>query len=125
MENRKIASRLASIGAALTFAVATAGLAAVPAAADSSQCSAGNFCVWEHSSYTGKFLQSKSSVSNVGNDFNDKMTSYWNRTDKTVAVYQHDKYTGCMFSIGPGKSEAAVASHFNDKMTSFKVGSSC
>ncbi|ARQ68819.1 peptidase inhibitor family I36 protein [Streptomyces marincola] len=120
---RSITSRLWAAGAALTFAAATASLTAQPAVADSSQCSSGHFCVWEHSSYTGRFLQSTGSVSNVGNNMNDRMTSYWNRTNRTVSVYEHSGYTGCMFSIAPGKSEAAVASHYNDKMTSFKMGS--
>ncbi|WP_062213857.1 peptidase inhibitor family I36 protein [Streptomyces sp. NBRC 109706] len=122
---RNIVARLWSVAAVLTLATGGVTLTAPAAAADSSQCPNGSFCVWEHSSYTGRFLHSGSSVANVGNDMNDRMTSYWNRTGKTVSVYEHSNYTGCMISVAPGRSEAAVASHFNDKMTSFRVGSGC
>ncbi|MDT0268708.1 peptidase inhibitor family I36 protein [Streptomyces sp. DSM 44915] len=125
MSKRTAAPRWLAVGAAIAFATGTATLSAQPALADSSQCASGSFCVWEKSSYAGEFLQSSGSVTNVGNGMNDRMTSYWNRTNQTVSVYEHDNHTGCMFSIAPGESEAAVASHFNDKMTSFKVGGGC
>ena len=125
MGNKSMTSRLWAVGTVLTVALATAVVTAQPSAADSSQCPSGSFCVWDNSSYSGRFLHSGSSVSNVGNDMNDRMTSYWNRTNQTVAVYEHGGYVGCMFSVAPGGSEAAVHSGFNDRMTSFKVGSGC
>lgn len=108
---------------ALTAGAAT--LVGNPAVADSEQCPNGSFCVWEQSSYRGDFRHYTASNPNVGDYMNDRMTSYWNRTGKTVAVYEHSNYVGCMFSVKPGGSEAAVASHFNDKMTSLRVGSGC
>lgn len=120
-----ISSRLGTAAAVLALTAGTAFLTASPAAADSSQCPSGSFCVWEQSSYRGDFRHYTSSNSNVGDYMNDRMTSYWNRTGKTVSVYEHSNYVGCMFTIAPGKSEAAVASHFNDKMTSLRVGSGC
>ncbi|ONK11729.1 peptidase inhibitor family I36 protein [Streptomyces sp. MP131-18] len=122
---KRITPRLWAVAAILTFTAGTTSLTAHPAAADPNQCPNGSFCVWEQSSYRGDFRHYTSSNPNVGNYMNDRMTSYWNRTGKTVSVYEHSNYTGCMFSIGAGKSEAAVASHFNDKMTSLRVGSGC
>lgn len=125
MGSKNITSRLWAVGTILTVTMGTAIVIAPPSTADSSQCSSGSFCVWENSSYSGRFLQSGSSSSNVGDAMNDRMTSYWNRTNQTVAVYEHSNYVGCMLSVAPGSSEAAVHSGFNDRMTSFKVGASC
>ncbi|QXE38778.1 peptidase inhibitor family I36 protein [Streptomyces sp. GMY02] len=120
-----IASRLWTAAAVLTVAAGTVSLTAPPAAADPNQCPSGSFCVWEQSSYRGDFRHYTTSNPNVGNYMNDRMTSYWNRTGKTVSVYEHGNYVGCMISIPQGRSEAAVASHFNDKMTSLRVGRGC
>ncbi|SOD64364.1 Peptidase inhibitor family I36 [Streptomyces zhaozhouensis] len=124
-ELRNIGPRLWAAAAVLVFTAATATLGTHTASADSDQCPNGSFCVWEQSSYRGDFRHYTSSNANVGDYMNDRMTSYWNRTGKTVSVYEHSNYTGCMFSVAPGASEAAVASHFNDKMTSIRVGSGC
>ncbi|MFE2290136.1 peptidase inhibitor family I36 protein [Streptomyces sp. NPDC059452] len=121
----RVAPRLWTAAAILTVTAGTAALTAPPAAADADQCPSGSFCVWEQSSYRGDFRHYTASNPNVGNYMNDRMTSYWNRTGRTVSVYEHSNYVGCMFSVAPGGSEAAVASHFNDKMTSFRVGSGC
>ncbi|MFD5494773.1 peptidase inhibitor family I36 protein [Streptomyces sp. NPDC001812] len=120
-----ISSRLWTAAAALALTAGTVFLTASPAAADYTQCPSGSFCVWEQSSYRGDFRHYTSSNPNVGDYMNDRMTSYWNRTGKTVSVYEHSNYVGCMFTVAPGGSEAAVASHFNDKMTSLRVGSGC
>ncbi|MFI9624498.1 peptidase inhibitor family I36 protein [Streptomyces sp. NPDC052042] len=122
---KSFSSRLWTAAAVLAFTAGTASMTASPAAADSDQCPSGSFCVWEQSSYRGDFRHYTSSNPNVGDYMNDRMTSYWNRTGKTVSVYEHSNYVGCMFTIAPGKSEAAVASHFNDKMTSLRIGSGC
>ncbi|WP_030423421.1 peptidase inhibitor family I36 protein [Streptomyces sp. SCSIO 75703] len=122
---RGFSTRLRAAAAVLAFTAATATMTAHPVAADSGQCPSGSFCVWEQSSYRGDFRHYTSSNPNVGDYMNDRMTSYWNRTGKTVSVYEHSNYVGCMFTIAAGKSEAAVASHFNDKMTSLRIGSGC
>ncbi|GAA1007841.1 hypothetical protein STXM2123_3490 [Streptomyces sp. F-3] len=123
--SRRITSRLWTAAVVLTAAMGAAALTTPPAAADADQCPPGSFCVWEHSSYRGDFRHYTSSTPNVGEYMNDRMTSYWNRTGKTVSVYEHANYVGCMITIAPGRAEAAVASHFNDKMTSLRVGSGC
>ncbi|ARF74773.1 peptidase inhibitor family I36 protein [Kitasatospora albolonga] len=123
--SRRLAPRLWTAATVLAVTAGTAVLTAPPAAADPNQCPNGSFCVWEQSSYRGDFRHYTASTPNVGNYMNDRMTSYWNRTGRTVSVYEHSNYVGCMFSIAPGGSEAAVASHFNDKMTSLRVGSGC
>lgn len=124
-KKKSTGARLWAVGAVLTFAAASATLTAQPAAADFSQCPSGSFCVWQHSSGSGLFFHSSTSVANIGEEMNDRMTSYWNRTNQTVSVYEHSNYVGCMFSASPGSSDAAVPSSHNDKMTSFRVGSGC
>ncbi|MCX5098380.1 MULTISPECIES: peptidase inhibitor family I36 protein [unclassified Streptomyces] len=120
-----VSSRLLGAAAALAFTAGIASMTASPAVADSDQCPYGSFCVWEKSSYRGDFRHYTSSTPNVGDYTNDRMTSYWNRTGKTVSVYEHSNYVGRMFTVGPGKSEAAMASHFNDKMMSLRIGRGC
>lgn len=121
-KGKKFAARVSVLGAAL---VATAGLgtvAAAPASAHYSQCPENRFCIWEHSSYEGMFASYGGSNSNIGSTMNDRMTSYWNRTDQWVSVYDHSNYGACMLVIPPGGSDPAVSSQFNDKMTSLRFG---
>ncbi|MCX4870123.1 peptidase inhibitor family I36 protein [Streptomyces sp. NBC_00825] len=120
-----VSSRLWGAAAVLAFTAGAASMTASPAVADSDQCPSGSFCVGEKSSYRGDFRNYTSSNPNVGDYMNDRMTSYWDRTGITVSVYEHSNYVGCMFTIGPGKSEAAMASHFNDSMTSLRIGRGC
>ncbi|MGW0561720.1 peptidase inhibitor family I36 protein [Streptomyces sp. NPDC003016] len=118
--------RLSATGAATLAAVAIGALSAPPAAADSDYCQANEFCVWDDSSYQGRFVGSPAqNVSNIGLHMNDRTTSYWNRTSQWITVYSDSGYRGCMFAIPPGGSDAAVDPHLNDRVTSFAVGQWC
>ncbi|GAA2139791.1 peptidase inhibitor family I36 protein [Streptomyces synnematoformans] len=119
---RSVAARAAAVGMTLVAAAGITTATAEPASAHYSQCPADQFCYWDHSSYEGAFGYFRGSVSNVGDRMNDRMTSYWNRTNYWISVYEHSNYRECMLTIPPGGSSAAVAPQFNDKMTSFRLG---
>lgn len=51
--------------------------------------------------------------------FNDKMTSYWNRSKYTYLVFEHSNYRGgCLATVRPGESTSAVPPWANDAATS-------
>ncbi|MCW8100331.1 peptidase inhibitor family I36 protein [Streptomyces tauricus] len=114
-------SRLRGIllsGAVLAGALVTLN---VPAAqAHYSQCPSGHFCVWQHSSYEGRFFSGTRDTPNVGKDMNDRTTSVWNRTNRTVCMYRHENYGYNMGCYGPGGSVAALPIPHNDSLTSFR-----
>ncbi|MDR7277228.1 peptidase inhibitor family I36 protein [Catenuloplanes atrovinosus] len=114
----KYASRIAVGVAAATMAVL--GLApAQPALAGTEQCNEGWFCMWENNQYTGYYYGLLNADSpNVGNDFNDKMTSYWNRSPHTYLVFFDTSYGGGCSKLGPGWSNPAVNWGMNDQITS-------
>ncbi|WP_434444037.1 peptidase inhibitor family I36 protein [Lentzea sp. E54] len=117
--------------AVLLAAVSAAFVAPQSASAHYSQCPAGGFCMWEHSNYEGMFYNTYSSDANV-DGFNDKATSFWNRSNVWVTVHQHanfesDAYAPCVGCppavycavIAPGASSWSVG-EFNDKATSVR-----
>ncbi|MEW2079997.1 peptidase inhibitor family I36 protein [Streptomyces sp. NPDC012403] len=115
-----IGSRLRRVllsGAVLAGALVT--LNAPAAQAHYSQCPSGHFCIWQHSSYEGRFFSSTHDTPNVGKDMNDRTTSVWNRTNRTVCMYRHENYGYDMGCYGPGGSTAALPIH-NDELTSFR-----
>ncbi|MER6912743.1 peptidase inhibitor family I36 protein [Streptomyces sp. NPDC000594] len=118
---RPLAAAVLTLGAAFGLTTVTGA----PAAAHYSQCPAGEFCIWENSSYTGRFAHSRHPVPNVGSYMNDKMTSYWNRTDNWVSLYIVEDFQSCFESVPPGGSSAAVNPHYNDHLTSFRPGRFC
>jgi hypothetical protein len=89
----------------------------------SKDCRPGQLCFWENSSYTGRNLRftNVNSSANIGGWFNDKMTSYWNRTRKAYIFFQNTNYRGTHVCSKAGSSSAAVRSGFNDRMSSFRV----
>ncbi|MGW0561719.1 peptidase inhibitor family I36 protein [Streptomyces sp. NPDC003016] len=120
--------RMRPLAAAVLTLSAAFGLTTVStatAAADSAQCPVGEFCLWEHSSYQGRFAYSSEPQPNVGNYMNDRMTSYWNRTDHSITIYDDDKFEGCMMAIAPGMKVPAIMSWYNDLTTSFRAGNFC
>ncbi|GAB7192066.1 hypothetical protein NUM3379_27750 [Kineococcus sp. NUM-3379] len=125
--NTSTRARRAVVTAALGSAVlaGTAVATSAPASADFRQCSPGQFCFWSDSRYNGSFSGDFGSNSNIGSALNDSMTSYWNRTNKWVAVYEHGAFRNCMISIPPGGSSANVSHVFNDRMTSFRIDAVC
>ncbi|GAA2139807.1 hypothetical protein GCM10009802_49860 [Streptomyces synnematoformans] len=111
-----------AVGAAL---LTTAGIGAINAPAASahySQCPANEFCIWDHSNYEGAFMHARGPVSNVGDRMNDRMTSFWNRTNDWYSIFEHDRFGGYCIEIGPGASRANIGSQRNDELTSFRPG---
>jgi hypothetical protein len=104
-------------GAVLAGALVT--LDAPAAQAHYSQCPSGHFCVWQHSSYEGRFFSNSTSTLNVGSYMNDRTTSVWNRSDRTVCMYRHENYGYPMGCYKAGGSTAALPIH-NDELTSFR-----
>ncbi|MGW4233356.1 peptidase inhibitor family I36 protein [Streptomyces sp. NPDC004980] len=106
--------------AASVMVGALTALNAGTAQAHYSQCQAGQFCIWENSSYQGLFASSQYDKPNVGSAMNDRTTSFWNRTDHTVCMYQDSNFAGIPFACAAaGSSSAALTSH-NDALTGFK-----
>jgi len=92
---------------------------------DSSVCHAGWICFWQNSSYSGLYLMftHTNSNANIGSWFNDRMTSYWNRTRNFYGLFQESNYQGVEMCAKSSSSSAAVPSGFNDRMTSFRIHS--
>ncbi|MDG9703260.1 peptidase inhibitor family I36 protein [Streptomyces sp. DH37] len=109
----------AVVGAGVLAAVTVVGVPG-QASAHYSQCPEGAFCVWEHSGYEGRFAYSTGAQPNIGSYMNDRMTSYWNRTNEYISVYNHQSYGSCMLVVPPGGSDAVVDPALNDRMTSFR-----
>ncbi|SFJ01300.1 peptidase inhibitor family I36 protein [Amycolatopsis sacchari] len=111
--------RMASAGIALATAAAATVAMATPASASYDQCPDGWFCMWENNAYTGYFYGLLNADSpNFGNDFNDKMTSYWNRSPDRWLVFSDSSYGGVCMTIEPGQSSSAVKPEINDTATS-------
>lgn len=119
MTIRKLARRTAAAGAAVAMAVTAALTPAQPALAGWDQCAEGWFCMWENNAYTGYFYALLNADSpNFGGAFNDKMTSYWNRSGETYIVFMDSNYNGGCYWVSPGESTSAVSSSGNDLATS-------
>ncbi|MFF5157762.1 peptidase inhibitor family I36 protein [Streptomyces sp. NPDC000348] len=107
---------------AAVLAGALATLDAPAAHAHYSQCPSGHFCVWQHSSYEGRFFSSDRDTPNVGSHMNDRTTSFWNRSSRVVCLYRHENYGYDLGCYAPGASSAALQIH-NDQLTSFRFSS--
>lgn len=118
---RVLTGVLALAAAAGMSVVATGTAQALP-----EQCPDKHFCVWEHTGYQGRFFSAPGSVANIGAYMNDRTTSYWNRTDTWITLYNDSNYGGsCLVSVPPGGSSYNVSSSVNDRMTSFRTGKFC
>jgi hypothetical protein len=118
----RLLSGVLTLTAAAGVSLAATGTAeAVP-----EQCQDKHFCVWEHTGYQGRFYSATGSVSNIGAYMNDRTTSYWNRTDHWITLYNDSNYGGaCLVSVPPGGSSYNVTPSVNDAMTSFRTGKFC
>ncbi|WP_405392559.1 peptidase inhibitor family I36 protein [Streptomyces sp. NBC_01102] len=81
-----------------------------------SQCPPGHFCIWQHSIYEGRFFSSPNSRPNVGSYMNDRTSSVWNRTSRTVCMNRHEGMR-CYRADG---STGVMPIH-NDQLTSFQL----
>ncbi|MFD6530584.1 peptidase inhibitor family I36 protein [Streptomyces sp. NPDC060184] len=108
------------------------------ATASYSECPDDEFCMWQHVEYEGLFVYSSEPQPNV-HDFNDRASSFWNRTDGWIAVYGDSNYGNSSspeknycWSIAPGASSAnigyvteggvRVETEANDSVSSFRPG---
>jgi hypothetical protein len=109
---RKLATLSAVVAAAVTATVGVAG----PAEAAEPWCPEGNLCIYEHSSYRGDTMLPYSG--NLDSRFNDKMTSYWNRSDRTWCFYADSNFRTSFANVEPGAWSYAVETRWNDKLSS-------
>ncbi|MBY6307472.1 hypothetical protein CRV15_30755 (plasmid) [Streptomyces clavuligerus] len=121
-QHGSLRSRLTTLAGALTLVLAGATVQAPAASASLADCPPHQFCAWEHINYEGSFIATDHSVAYVGQVFNDKATSLWNRTDWYVTIYPDANYGGgCMInSIAPGRRSIFLADA-NDRMSSFAI----
>lgn len=104
---------------ATLLAGALVTLNAPGAQAHYSQCPSGHFCIWQHSSYEGRFFSSDRDTPNVGSYMNDRTTSYWNRSGRDVCLFRHQNYGDYLGCYRAGASSAAMQIN-NDQLTSFR-----
>jgi len=114
------ATRTAVIAGAAVAAVATPMIAAQPASAAQSQCSANRLCVWQDDGFTDGFKSFGNGTNSDnwndfnfdnGADLNDRASSVINSTDRWVALYQHDEGAGFMLCIAPGAGSRRLADY--------------
>ncbi|MFJ2261600.1 peptidase inhibitor family I36 protein [Streptomyces sp. NPDC087844] len=117
---KKRISRLLVSGAFIGGAVLAIG--ATPAQADYTQCKTGQFCLWDDTNYSGRFAGSQYSHSNVGDYMNDRMSSFWNRTGRTVCFFADSgfKPSSSYMCQLPGASASNVGM-YNDILTGFRI----
>ncbi|MFJ2095514.1 peptidase inhibitor family I36 protein [Streptomyces sp. NPDC087901] len=129
----------------LTGSAAFVGLLALTfingpqASASPQQCNTGKFCIWADLNYTGTLGQSQTSQGNLTN-MDNKTTSFWNRTGKTVTVYNYANYVSSTKAGTGGKTSPycvvvrpgawysnmnTVNPLYNDSVSSFEVGGTC
>jgi Peptidase inhibitor family I36 len=98
-------------------------------------CVDGQFCMWDFSNYGGSTVAywNNISVDFVGGFINDKVTSFWNRTNHNVCIYEHSDFRGGGIILGPGFSTPDIGANtpirdnfdtvidsFNDKTSSVR-----
>ncbi|CAM5567334.1 peptidase inhibitor family I36 protein [Streptomyces fumanus] len=129
LTRRKI--RAFSAVAALAGAIGLGTAHAPGAMASAADCPDKKFCLWEHAAYQGAIAYSSNPQPDL-HGFNDKATSFWNRTDGWITVYDETNYRKVCWEIPPGGysaqggrdyiPDAWVNTAFNDMASSFKPG---
>ncbi|MGY1898744.1 peptidase inhibitor family I36 protein [Nocardia gipuzkoensis] len=90
MFSRSLPRRSAVAAAAALAAVACGTVISAAPASAAYDCPGGTFCGFDHRDGTGTFVQIDANclLHDIGNGgVGDRLTSYWNRTGKTVGVY--------------------------------------
>jgi hypothetical protein len=115
----KLNLKTAAAGAAIAV---TAVLAASgTAAADYNACQAGKVCLFDGHDGTGDVLQLDGVDNpNVGQAWNDRASSLWNRTDKYVCVWTDANYGGNNWIIEPGQKQELLF-FWDNAVTSIEV----
>ena len=130
--------RVKTFIAAAAVATTAVLVPALPASASTSECFAGEVCVWENANYSGGFAAWTGSIINLsgktfdnGHSLNDSISSLWNRTNVYVYFYP-DKNWGGGYDLAqsPGgyRENLAVDSKkdglkYNDTFSSALFGS--
>ncbi|MCP3759625.1 peptidase inhibitor family I36 protein [Streptomyces sp. TBY4] len=103
-------------------AALTAPAAATPAAETPwRNCEVGEFCVYEHDNGYGGAAYFRSGTNNLGDyRLNDKVSSVWNRTGKTVCTYVDTNKQGSTWPVGNWKGNTSQYNR-NDNISSLWV----
>ncbi|MEU8816222.1 peptidase inhibitor family I36 protein [Actinoplanes sp. NPDC048796] len=93
-----------------------------PARAAMSDCPPKNFCLWEHINYGGRIVMMSATPRSSLGSFNDKASSWQNRSDRKVCVYQDINFDGPMIGFYWGFAQPDLRSpeRFNDMISSFR-----
>ena len=118
---RRISARVAASCVALLSVTGIGIVNAPSAAAHYSDCPDTKFCLWQDSGYEGLYEYSYKPKPDLG-DFNDRATSFWNRTSDWISVYRDNSYGYCLANISPGASSYNVGDALNDRISSFRPG---
>ena len=118
----RLTKRLMAVTLALTATVAGLTSTGSPAAAASSSCDAGWFCVWTDSPYSGKFAEFQKGSNNLYDPFGGvlagRITDVWNRTGKPWCMYSSVSYLGSGAWFRSGYN--GYTGSFNDRALSLR-----
>ncbi|PZG19827.1 hypothetical protein C1I98_37805 [Spongiactinospora gelatinilytica] len=122
MKKRKtlLAGAVAAACAAATLVTAAPAQAKVMAW---EFCKPGMVCLWEHDYGTGAMKgwgEGDREMLYVGNDINDKTSSLWNRTSRTICFYTEHNLDGIGIAVGSGQwVDRLSRSNINDMINSW------
>ncbi|MFB6842377.1 FG-GAP-like repeat-containing protein [Streptomyces sp. NPDC056361] len=120
-----------ALAAAVTTAASLATLmtAAPPAAADEFRCPSGSFCVFQYPNYGGEMKIISTSRPTLGT-WNDKISSFINRSDKWAVAHLDAGYTGSGGMLidprqpsGTDLGWASWSAELDNKISSIRLGS--
>lgn len=86
-------------------------------------CSAGYTCIYQHAGYGGRRLQWRDKpqgINLVSYNFNDEMSSYWNRNSVGAVPFDHVGYQGDHVLMSAG-SYSSYVGNFNDRASSMWI----
>lgn len=117
---RSFLTLTAAAGLAMSAAL-TAPAAAATAETPWRNCEVGEFCVYEHDNGYGGAAYFRNGTDNLGDyGLNDKVSSVWNRTGKTVCTYLDAYKQGSTWPVGNWKGNTSQY-HRNDNISSLWV----
>lgn len=119
-------------GAALSAGVAFAGTASAETTAGTtpasqeggvsitaySDCPSGWFCAWEHANAGGRMVRFQTGSADLrGQNFNDQISSVYNRTSRIWCTYTDANSGGTPWRVSVGW-RGNVPAHMNDRISS-------
>ncbi|MEU6786200.1 peptidase inhibitor family I36 protein [Nonomuraea angiospora] len=101
-----------------------------PGQLDSKRCQPGMFCIFADPDFKGDVLGTFGDVANVGVasqriggfNINDKATSFWNRTNRTMCLFQDTNFRNPMRWQRPNSNPVAFALKIRPNEFSPNVG---